>query len=551
MNQKHRVLKLQNKVAINMAPTSGSSIPPLPIGKGLGSVGATGLKANQQGGAIFSTMAANASNNNGVSQVQSLSSNDKILLKRIKDLEAQNERLRKHVGQAEDAIRNYRGFMSARSESAGDDTSKNNDKSSQTIDSVDVMQALQNELKELRRKLMAAEKSNERLTLQQAKKADSSVRKVTTADTSTSINNDKAVLELQLELEELRARCEQKDREGERMRKQNDAERAKRLNMGSAMNKLLNAAREIKSGFQTEKRAVEEELGEYQCLLQDNVRKLQEADRVREMLTDEKEALKLSLNLRDTQLNSAELEVEAARAEAKKWRDQFYALESSVDAKQEAAAVTAKEVATVLAAAAERSEKLVQEKESSSKDEAIALLEDKNKALSSDREKYFVKFSSMQSKLKRVEKQLASLSDAHEEEMKATKHVAHVRDLGRISVAREITLERDKALNDLDHAREVENVLSFCVNTLEQSLLEVQPAIVMKVAERRGKRLKQLAKSAKKANRDVDQRSTDVLAVSGAALEGFKTKAENKLKAALETRKEMASLLAKQLGDED
>ena len=73
----------------------------------------------------------------------------------------------------------------------------------------------------------------------------------------------------------------------------------------------------------------------------------------------------------------------------------------------------------------------------------------------------------------------------------------------------------------------------------------------MKVAERRGKRLKQLAKSAKKANRDVDQRSTDVLAVSGAALEGFKTKAENKLKAALETRKEMASLLAKQLGDED
>ena len=205
----------------------------------------------------------------------------------------------------------------------------------------------------------------------------------------------------------------------------------------------------------------------------------------------------------------------------------------------------------MLAAAAERSEKLVQEKESSSKDEAIALLEDKNKALSSDREKYFVKFSSMQSKLKRVEKQLASLSDAHEEEMKATKHVAHVRDLGRISVAREITLERDKALNDLDHAREVENVLSFCVNTLEQSLLEVQPAIVMKVAERRGKRLKQLAKSAKKANRDVDQRSTDVLAVSGAALEGFKTKAENKLKAALETRKEMASLLAKQLGDED
>ena len=63
-------------------------------------------------------------------------------------------------------------------------------------------------------------------------------------------------------------------------------------------------------------------------------------------------------------------------------------------------------------------------------------------------------------------------------------------------------------------------MLTFAVNTLEQTLLEDQPAIVMKVAERRC-RLKQLSKSAKKPTRRR-QRSTDVLAVSGAALEGFK-----------------------------
>ena len=163
------------------------------------------------------------------------------------------------------------------------------------------------------------------------------------------------------------------------------------------------------------------------------------------------------------------------------------------------------------------------------------------------KEKIFAKFSSAQGKLKRVERQLVSLTDAHDEEVKATKHVAHVKDLGRISVAREITLERDRALNDLEHSKEVENVLTFAVNTLEQTLLEDQPAIVMKVAERRAKRLKQLSKSAKKANRDVDQRSTDVLAVSGAALEGFKEKADGKLKMAIDTRKKLQTLLVEQL----
>ena len=81
----------------------------------------------------------------------------------------------------------------------------------------------------------------------------------------------------------------------------------------------------------------------------------------------------------------------------------------------------------MLAAAAERSGKVEQEKNNSSKDDVITELREKNKALSSEREKYFAKFSSAQGKLKRVERQLVSLTDAHDEEVKATKHVAHVK----------------------------------------------------------------------------------------------------------------------------
>ena len=335
-------------------------------------------------------MAANAINNSMVNQVKSLNSNDKILLKRIKDLEAQNERLRKHVGQAEDAIRNYRGFMSARSESPGDESRKCNDKGCQTLDPMDFMQAQQNELKELRRKLMAAEKTNERLTAMQAsaKKSESSDigSKKKANVNADAINDEKVLLKLQLEAREAQASCEQKDKEIERFRKQAEKERSVRVNLGSTVNKLLHAARELKSGFQADKKAVEEELTEHRVLLGQIATKLTRANEDRERQADEAEKLKSALNLREMQLNSAELACEEARAEVVKWKEQFHNLEKSIQAKQEAAIVTAKEVANVLAAAAERSGKVEQEKNNSSKDDVITELREKNKALSSERE---------------------------------------------------------------------------------------------------------------------------------------------------------------------
>ena len=57
------------------------------------------------------------------------------------------------------------------------------------------------------------------------------------------------LLQLQLEAREAQASCEQKDKEIERFRKQAEKERSVRVNFGSTVNKLLHAARELKSGF--------------------------------------------------------------------------------------------------------------------------------------------------------------------------------------------------------------------------------------------------------------------------------------------------------------
>ena len=132
------------------------------------------------------------------------------------------------------------------------------------------------------------------------------------------------------------------------------------------------------------------------------------------------------------QLNSAELACEEARAEVVKWKEQFHNLEKSIQAKQEAAIVTAK-VANVLAAAAERSGKVEQEKNNSSKDDVITELREKQSLVKWKRKI----FCQVLVSARQTEKSWATVSVinwCHDEEVKATKHVAHVKDLGRISV---------------------------------------------------------------------------------------------------------------------
>jgi hypothetical protein len=82
--------------------------------------------------------------------------------------------------------------------------------------------------------------------------------------------------------------------------------------------------------------------------------------------------------------------------------------------------------------------------------------------------------------------------------------------------------------NILFFFREVHNILTFSLDTAEQSLHEIQPHVVMKLVENRTKRLKALEKLQREIKGDLDQRSKDTCLISSSHLEDFVTKAEKK-----------------------
>lgn len=73
--------------------------------------------------------------------------------------------------------------------------------------------------------------------------------------------------------------------------------------------------------------------------------------------------------------------------------------------------------------------------------------------------------------------------------------------------------------------REVQGILTFSLSTAEQSLNEVLPHVVVKLAQGREKRLKLLEQTTNGRRRDLDQRSADTCAVNSAHLDGFQKKA--------------------------
>ena len=564
MNQKHRTLK-------PCRASKHSSIPALPLtGDGLiGSKGGKGaVSILGQGGtnaSVFGEVPRQSGRQSvvmgDIQRTQALNSNEKMMMKRIRELETQNERLKKHVGQAEDAIRNYRGFLTARGTSAVDadsDSAKSNEKACQTVETHNVIDALQAELNSTRRKLVVAEKEQERKQQKNAaastalwstdrisdKQTRGQSSKELSCDTTSKTNSIDDAAALKSDLSMWKSRCTSAEQQSKQMRFDYITERKKNNSLNAIIKQVRFAFAEFKLQFQVERNELLDDVRQNNDTAKEFCARLQEMSTCMETRSDEVEVLRRSLNLRDSQLSAAEQALGQARIDTQHWRDKYAELDESIQAKTDSATATAQQVASVLAAAMERSKK---EKEEVHVKGKMRDLEDRVDLLSLEREKYFLRFSGMQGQLRAIKKQVKALQEAHEDEIKAVKHSAHVKDLGRIAFTRELSLERDKAVNDLKHAKEVESVLAFCVSTLEQNLLELQPQVVAKVAERRAKRLRQLEKMVKAASRDIDQRSTDVLAVSSAALEGFKAKAEKKLVAAVEVRERVAALLVDQV----
>jgi len=139
--------------------------------------------------------------------------------------------------------------------------------------------------------------------------------------------------------------------------------------------------------------------------------------------------------------------------------------------------------------------------------------------------------------LLRIEEAIVQLKEVqcrHNDEMQTAKHLAHVKDLGRVAAIRELGIEKDKFISELKFNRDVQNILTFALKTCEQTLNEVQPHVVTKLMEGRNKRLKALEQSHKQQKKDLDQRSMDTCMVSASHLEGFVLKAEKKHKESTE-----------------
>lgn len=129
-----------------------------------------------------------------------------------------------------------------------------------------------------------------------------------------------------------------------------------------------------------------------------------------------------------------------------------------------------------------------------------------------------------------ISREMNNLSEKFKSETAAVKHMGHCRDLVRVASIRELKLDKDKAVSELKYARDVQNVLAFCLETAEKSLNEVQPEVVARLHESRIRRTKLLEKEVMERRKDLDQRSAETCAVSSTHLEAFEEKSKIKHK---------------------
>eukprot|EP00602_Paraphysomonas_sp_CaronLab_P012424 CAMPEP_0185040182 /NCGR_PEP_ID=MMETSP1103-20130426/37941_1 /TAXON_ID=36769 /ORGANISM="Paraphysomonas bandaiensis, Strain Caron Lab Isolate" /LENGTH=500 /DNA_ID=CAMNT_0027579375 /DNA_START=133 /DNA_END=1635 /DNA_ORIENTATION=+ len=148
-------------------------------------------------------------------------------------------------------------------------------------------------------------------------------------------------------------------------------------------------------------------------------------------------------------------------------------------------------------------------------------------------------------------RELHAMVQKFSSEINAVKHLSHCRDLVRVAGLRELGLERDRLANELRYARDLQNVIWFCLETAEQTLGDTHPHVVSKLTESRSKRVAALEREALERKKDLEQRSSETCAVSTSHLETFQTKAEIKCKKAAEESQAVLLSLQKLLTQRD
>ncbi len=500
-------------------------------------------------------------------QDNAFSGDPNSLQRKISHLESQNEQLRLQL-QTEDGIKNYRATINNRAtidkEPIGKPKNLVHASCQTALDGASV-DSLQDKLTDAHRRMHALQSARHHEAPNIAN-PKVNLQSIATNDSSAMQSLREALASMEVQLAELRKR----DIE---MRQQvQDAERVSHLHMNSKEeNRILlqqlnamqrEACYSVAAGHATlrshaeavivvrnaqaeQRTAVQDELsrfGKYlnECLLPQIsalMANLESKDSENARLQQISAARDVEVNaavLRAERLQECFNEEKRSHAELKTAYDE---LEASILAKKDAATATAHAVATVLANAAKAVPASNTEELRRQLDQhqiLIVQLENKHKSASQEREKYFLRTQHLSTQLSNVRKLLDNLCVAHGEVLKTTKHSAHVKDLQRVVATRELALEKDRADSMVSREKDINSVLSFCLNSVETTLLEIQPQVVIRIADSRTRRLQILEQTYRRRNKDIEQRSAETCALGAQALEGFQTKADLKAQEASE-----------------
>jgi len=464
-----------------------------------------------------------------------------MLKRRVSDLEGDVDRLRRHVNQAEEAISNYRGFLSPTTTTTTTtaayhtrrmDTSVQTD-ATYVTDSMNMADSIsQSKIAMLEGLLKNSQQQYNEMKQENNKLKEKDIRNNETMNImQTEASGLRAqVSSIRVELLELQNRLSKAndDNTNTIRRDHND----KLALFSREIDKLKLSIMKLRDQTKQEMEAFYDQIQQYVTMI---IRK--ENDTIGDLGMKLREADD-KIACRDSKVSEMLDEISNLNEMLHDKEEEVDLLKSAVEVKRvlsESCDQACDPLSPLFNRQSRTSElELAQQR---TKDEMARALDnlDQEKKKSED----------LAHKLKSVADKMISLQENYGSQVDAARHIAHVKDLVRVSSIREISLERDRIIGELKHYKELCNILSFSLNTSEQALKETQPHVVDKLIEGRTKRILALEKINKERKKDIDQRSAETCAVSSTHLESFSVKAQAKYDAAEEITKNSL----KQIGD--
>ena len=535
MHNTHRILKERNNESTK---STIPLLPPFSSSSSIASSSSSSIASFTVNNNSSLTISPNNNNNNNSSS--SSSSIECMMLKRrVSDLEGDVDRLRRHVNQAEEAISNYRGFLSPTTTTTAVYHTRRMDTSMQTdatyvldsnpmnmVDSISQSKIamLEGLLKNSQQQYNEMKQENSKLKEKDLKNNET----MNTMQTEASVLRAQ-VSSIRVELLELQKRLNKANDDNNNTMKKDHNE--KLALFSKEIDKLKLSITKLRDQTKQELEAFYDQIKHYMTMI---IRK--ENDTIGDLEMKLREAGD-KIACHDSKVSEMLDEISSLNEMLHEKEEEVDLLKSAAEVKRvlsESCDQACDPLSPLFNRQSRTSElELAQEQTKDEMARALDSLDDEKK-----------KSEDLALKMKAVAEKMLTLQENYGSQIDAARHIAHVKDLVRVSSIREISLERDRIIGELKHYKELCNILSFSLNTSEQALKETQPHVVDKLIEGRTKRILALEKINKERKKDIDQRSAETCAVSSTHLESFSVKAQTKYDAAEEVTKDSLKLMS-------